>query len=141
MPVKKDTGSETRKYNYKTAECIGHYGYGNGRARNDFCGDQCPVSRQCWKQTVAKGVTRYFPPSDVLAFNSLIEKWMRKYPKQPNRARRLALKEIIRQGKYDPYLQIVIMNTRRGFNDQPGPVREFKGGLWFYHGAMVAYYA
>lgn len=136
-----DTASQKKKYNHRKAECLGHYGYGSGRERKDFCSDSCPFARKCWKQTVAKGVTRYFPPSDVLVYNSLIDKWMRKYPNKPIKARRLAMKESIKKGKYDPYLAIVVMNTHRGYDDNPASVREFKGGMWMYHGAMVAFYA
>jgi hypothetical protein len=129
----------SRKYNHRKAECRGNYGYGSGRERKEFC-ETCPVSRECWRQTVAKGVTRFFPPGDVLTYNGFVEKWLRKYPDKPIKARRLAMKEAIKKGKYDPYLQIVIMNTRRGYEDNPDTVREFKGGVWYYHEAIAAYY-
>jgi hypothetical protein len=141
MRARKDIQSVARKPNYKKAECLGQYGYGNGRTRSNFCQDKCPVFRQCWKETVAKGITRYFPPSDVLEFNSILEKWMRKYPDKPKKARRLAMKEVIEKGKYDPYLQIVVLNTQQGVADQPDPMRQFRGGLWQYHGAIAAYHA
>lgn len=140
MPVKKVTDS-ARKLNHRKAECQGLYGYGNGRERRDFCSETCPVSRQCWKKTVAEGITTSFPPSDVLPFNSLITKWLRRYPDKPIKARRLALKESIKKGLYDPYLQIVVMNTQRGVNDSSASYLPFKGGVWFYHGAIVAYHA
>lgn len=143
MPVKTATElvRKGKSLDYKKAACLGNYGYGSGRTGKDFCKDTCPATRQCWKQTIAKGVTRYFPPSDVLVFNSLIDKWLRKYPNRPIKARRLALKEAIEKGKYDPYLQIVVMNTQRGVEDRPIAMREFKGGVWFWHGAVVAYHA
>lgn len=140
MPVKQATKS-VKKMNHRKAECKGHYGYGNGRERKDFCRDICPISRKCWRQTVATGITKYFPASDVLPFNSLIAKWMRKYPDRPIKARRLALKESIEKGKYDPYLQIVVINTQRGVQDSSASYLPFKGGVWFYHGAIVAYHA
>lgn len=135
MPVNLD------KPNPRKQECLGNYGYGSGRERKDFCGLNCPKSRECWKQTVAKGITSAFPPSYVLTYNSLIAKWMRKYPKQPIKARRLALKESISKGLTDPYLEIVVKNTQRGVEDAPAPYKQFKGGTWFYHGAVIAYHA
>jgi hypothetical protein len=141
MPVKADTSSPKKKPDHRKAECKGRYGYGNGRERSDFCADTCPLSRECWRQTVAKGVTRYFPPSLVLTYNGIVNKWMRKYPKQKIKARRLAMKEMIRKGMPDPYLQIVVWNTQDGHEDSPAAVREFKGGVWFYHGAIAAYHA
>lgn len=144
MPVRTVTGSVKKdgskeRLDYKKAECLGNYG--NGRARKDFCGDVCEVSRKCWRQTVAKGITLYFPPSDVLAYNGFIAKWFRKYPENSVKARRLALKESIKKGLYDPYLQIVVMNTQRGIKDSPAAMQQFKGGVWYYHGAIVAYHA
>lgn len=76
-----------------------------------------------------------------MVYNSLIAKWMKKYPKNPVKARRLAMKESIAKGGYDPYLQIVVANTKRGYEDVPDAIKQFSGGLWMYHGAMAAYYA
>lgn len=41
----------------------------------------------------------------------------------------------------DPYLELVVRNTQKGIEDSPPLLLQFKGAVYFYHGAIVAYHA
>lgn len=126
-----------KPYNYKRAECVGLFGYGNGRDGKEFCSTKCPKAKTCWAKTT-KRVKETYPPAVMFPYFSAVEKAVTKYGEK--KGRRVAVKKLIDAGKIDPYLDQVMLNTQMGVEHQPDSMRQFKGGSWYQHGNVISYH-
>jgi hypothetical protein len=126
--------------NHKKAECIGYYGYGNGKEEKEFCSTKCPKNKECWKQTaetvnIQTDEKKFHPYWEARARYDTI------YPNSPKKALRLTTAYLARKGNIDPYMERVVKNTKKGFDevnrDTPQVVRDFSGGVWFYGGSIL----
>jgi hypothetical protein len=127
------------KLNHRKAECIGLFGYGNGRnGGQEFCLARCPIARKCWKRT-AKTALEKNTPSLVLRYQELVNRVLRDGGSR-EKAERLATRALAAKGEMSPYLFVVIRNTQRGYEDAPQWVRKFQGGAWYYYGSVVGYH-
>lgn len=131
-----------RKYNHRQAECLGNFGYGNGRTGYDFCTTRCPAVDHCWLETY-KSAEGKADTSVARQWRNIVQRLI-DAGKTPQQAKRAATKRMLKVGRPDPALDVVMRNTRLGVQDTyagtSDSYREVKGASWVYCGRVVGYF-
>lgn len=132
---------QKKRPNYRKAECVGSYGYGNGRAGRNFCGTSCGASERCWSLTY-RDAPLYAEPDIVRRWQRLLERYR---DQGRSEAQIRASRRLLLRGSPDPALSEVARHTRRGVEDRYARVPEeyrkaMQGAVWIYQGRLIGLY-
>lgn len=131
-----------KRYDHESAECIGNFGYGNGRTGYDFCTVRCPAVEHCWRDTHSNAEGKA-DPSVSRQWRTYLQRFL-DAGKTPRQAKLAATRRMLKVGRPDPALDVVMRNTADGVRDRyagtSDSYRQIKGASWVYAGRVVGYF-